>query len=111
MLDLYPTLVECTGNQVPEELEGESLLPFLNNAEHHWDKPAISQVHHGPNAQGYSIRTHRWRYTEWNGGEAGIELYDHKNDPDEIANLGSNPEYQNVIKELSIKLRPYTKYE
>jgi iduronate 2-sulfatase len=111
LLDLYPTLVECSGNQIPEELDGESLLPFLKNTSYNWDKPAISQVHHANNAQGYSIRTNRWRFTEWNGGEAGIELYDHENDPDEIANLANNPDYQNIVKELSAKLLPYTKYE
>jgi len=111
LLDLYPTLVECSGNQVPEELDGKSLLPFLKNSGYNWDKPAISQVHHATNAQGYSIRTNRWRYTEWNGGEAGIELYDHENDPDEIVNLANKPEYQSTIEELSARLLPYTKYE
>ena len=111
LLDLYPTLVECSGNQVPEELDGKSLLPFLKNSGYSWDKPAISQVHHAKNAQGYSIRTNRWRYTEWNGGEAGIELYDHENDPDEIVNLANNPDYQSIAEELSDKLLPYTKYE
>ena len=111
LLDIYPTLVDCSGNHIPEELDGQSLLPFLKNATFNWNKPAISQVHYSTDAQGYSIRTKQWRFTEWNGGEAGIELYDHENDPDEIVNLANNPEYQDIIKELNAKLLPYTKYE
>lgn len=111
LLDLYPTLVNCLEHQVPEELDGESLLPFLKNSDYQWDKPAISQVYYYDKAQGYSIRTDRWRYIEWNGGKAGIELYDHENDPDEIQNQANNPDYKSIVKELSAKLQPYTKYE
>lgn len=111
LLDLYPTLVECSGNWLPEELDGKSLLPFLQDSNYSWNKPAISQVHHSPDAQGYSIRTQRWRYTEWNGGKDGIELYDHENDPDEIVNLTNNPSYKSIIEELRDRLHPYVKYE
>jgi uncharacterized sulfatase len=111
LLDLYPTLVETSGHPVPTDLDGSSLLPFLVNNTVVWDKPAISQVFHAPDAQGYSIRTNRWRYTEWMGGEAGRELYDHDVDPDEITNLASDPDYEQIIEELSTQLAPYAKYD
>lgn len=111
LLDLYPTLVDLSGHQVPKILDGESLVPFLKNTDDTWEKPAISQVYHGPNAQGYTIRTTRWRFTEWNGGAAGNELYDHDNDPDEIVNLANHPEYLNIRKKLKAALQPYTKYD
>ena len=110
LLDLYPTLTDYAANEVPEHLEGRSLRPLLKNPGSEWDKPAISQVHHAADAQGYSIRTRRWRYTEWNGGEAGVELYDHENDPDEITNLAEKKEYAVIVKKLSALLRPYCKY-
>ncbi|MFB9053919.1 sulfatase [Formosa undariae] len=110
LLDLYPTLVDVTGNKVPAELDGKSLVPFLKESDYKWDKPAISQVYHGPNAQGYTIRTKRWRYIEWNAGAAGSELYDHENDPDEIVNLANNPDYLSTVKKLSAELKPFTKY-
>ena len=72
-----------------------------------WDKPAISQVFHNQKAQGYSIRTTKWRYTEWNGGQAGRELYDHQADPDEVTNLASKPKYADIVKRLSKQLAPY----
>jgi len=110
LLDLYPTLADMTGYQVPSVLEGKSLRPLLENADSPWAKPAISQVYHSKEQQGYSIRTKRYRYTEWNGGKAGEELYDHQNDPDEIHNLASEPEHKGVKERLKKALSPFVKY-
>ena len=109
MLDIYPTLVDQTGFKIPSELEGLSLSPLLNNSEAKWDKPAITQVHHSSNKQGYSIRTKKWRYTEWNEGRDGKELYNHELDPEEATNLASNPEYTQVIAQLSKQVQVYSK--
>jgi iduronate 2-sulfatase len=105
MLDLYPTLADYTGFDVPVELQGQSLRPLLADPGSTWNKPAISQVQYGPDAKGYSIRTIRWRYTEWNGGRAGRELYDHSKDPDEVHNLASLDKYDDTVKRLSRQLR------
>ncbi|WP_242094487.1 sulfatase [Aestuariivivens sediminicola] len=109
LIDLFPTLVQGSGNTINKELEGSSLIPFLKNTSYTWDKPAVSQVFY-PDRQGYSIRTGRWRYTEWMGGEAGRELYDHENDPEEITNLANHPEYQYIVNDLSAQLEPYSIY-
>jgi iduronate 2-sulfatase len=54
---------------------------------------------------GYSLRTSRWRYTEWDSGNAGRELYDHETDPRELTNLASDPTQQPVVQELSAMLK------
>jgi uncharacterized sulfatase len=54
---------------------------------------------------GRSVRTERWRYTEWDEGRGGIELYDHQHDPEEFTNLAKDPKYANRVKELSLLLR------
>ena len=109
MLDIYPTLVEETGFQTPKELEGLSLSPLLKNAQTQWSKAAITQIHHASDKQGYSIRTKKWRYTEWNEGSDGKELYDHENDPEERVNLASNPEYIQIMTRLSKEVQNYSK--
>lgn len=108
LLDLYPTLADLCGLEAPGNLEGASLRPLLedpNNAA--WDKPAVTQVWHNPKAWGYSIRTDRWRYTEWLEGEAGAELYDHDADPEEITNLAKDSAHAGTVAELSAKLAEY----
>ena len=109
MLDIYPTLVDQTGFTIPAELEGLSLTPLLKNSQAKWDKAAITQVHHASNTQGYSIRTKKWRYTEWNEGRDGKELYNHEIDPEESINLASNPEYTQVMTQLSQQVQIYSK--
>jgi uncharacterized sulfatase len=108
LVDLYPTIVDHAGYEVPQVLEGESLVPLLNDPLADWDKPAISQVIHSRDeAYGFSLRTDRWRYTEWKRGVAGRELYDHANDPNEVTNLAGYPEHAALVKSLSDQLKPY----
>lgn len=111
LLDLYPTLVDLLGNQIPKELEGQSLIPFLKNANHQWEKPAITQLYFGADKQGYTIRTRQWRFTEWNGGKDGYELYNHNNDLDEIVNLASDSDYLSIREQLKTELKPFVKYD
>ena len=57
-------------------------------------------------ANGYSVRTPRYRYTEWGEeGSAGAELYDHKTDPQEMMNLAGRPDHAEVVEQLSKLLR------
>ena len=48
------------------------------------------------------------RYTEWDGGQAGVELYDHDNDPRELKNLAKDAQQAGVIKELKAQLEKAT---
>ena len=110
LLDLYPTLAEACGlQQVPTNLDGRSLVPLLKDPTAPWDKPALTQVWHSPKAWGYSLRTERWRYTEWMRGEAGIELYDHHTDPDEEHNLARDPAHAATVRRLATLLKPFDK--
>ena len=110
LLDLYPTLADLCGLKAPANLEGQSLRPLLTNPQSgEWTKPAVTQVWHNPKAWGYSLRTERWRYTEWMEGKAGRKLYDHANDPDEVHNLAKNPAHESTIAKLSSQLAPYVR--
>ncbi len=53
---------------------------------------------------GYSIRTERWRYTVWQNGKGGEELYDHQNDAHEYHNLATSPAHKEIREELRQRL-------
>lgn len=132
-VDLFPTLVDLAGfaqlNTCPEKsahiplcTEGESLTPLItNNTNMPWKQRVFSQFpRKGPfdilagnnNYMGYTMRTERYRYTEWVhfsgppkyeinwNKNVGVELYDHRNDAEENVNLAHVSKYQSVIKEL-----------
>jgi len=54
---------------------------------------------------GYTLRTARWRYTEWGeAGKSGRELYDHASDPKELKNLASVAAHAATVRELAAQL-------
>jgi uncharacterized sulfatase len=107
LLDLYPTLADFCQLKPPADIQGKTLRPLLENPKAPWTTPAITQqlrTRAGKQIMGYSLRTERWRYTEWDGGAAGAELYDHNADPHEWRNLAQEAKYASTIKELKTLL-------
>ena len=104
LVDIYPTLAELGGLKKPARLEGKSLVPLLTQGNAPWDRPAYLMVHHD-GVEGKSVRTSRWRYTEWDEGKKGAELYDHDRDAGEFNNLAQNPLHAGAVAELKQLLR------
>lgn len=99
-IDLYPTLVDYAGLAPPHKLSGASLRPVLEDPNASVKEAAYTQVTRGPKVMGRSVRTPRWRYTEWGEGKHGVELYDHSKDSGEYYNLSANPEYAHVVSQM-----------
>jgi iduronate 2-sulfatase len=104
-LDLFPTIADLTGVEPPAGLQGKSLRPLLQNPSADWDRAAYTQVQRGGIA-GRSVRSDRWRYTEWDDGAAGVELYDHDADAGEYHNLASDPAHADVLAKMKAIVRP-----
>jgi iduronate 2-sulfatase len=115
LLDIYPTLASMCGLQgTPANLHGRNLAPLLAKADAAWDKPAITQVHRGNNSKdavrGYSLRTERYRYTQWGeNGKLGEELYDYDKDRREMHNLAKDPQSSAIISGLKKQLHQILK--
>jgi uncharacterized sulfatase len=134
LADLYPTLADLCGLNVPVNLSGTSLRPLLADPHTPWKRAAYSQVliadprgREITNAMGFkvpdnegaysqtddrmgrSVRTLRWRYTEWDHGKLGAELYDEIRDPHEFTNLAKDPAFRDQVRRLSRLLNAHFK--
>ena len=133
-LDIYPTVADLAGLTTPDTIDGVSLKPLLQDVSLKWDRPAFTQQARTlidpdqPNALmlgrgtrfmfnpavddshttvfGRSVRTDRYRYTEWDEGREGVELYDYETDPEEHVNLAWKPDKKTkkLIEELAALL-------
>lgn len=93
LLDIYPTLIElCNLPQTPK-LEGNSIVPLIENPRSEWNKPVLSTWYY----KNHSVRSDDWRYIKYRDGSE--ELYDHRNDPGEHRNLADDPKYAKIIAE------------
>ena len=104
LVDVYPTLADLAGLAPPKGLEGASLRPLLDEPSAPWERPAFTQVQRG-GFPGYSVRTERWRYVEWDDGAKGAELYDHASDPRELKNLAADPARAGTVAELKAHVK------
>jgi iduronate 2-sulfatase len=103
-IDVYPTLAEMCGVKAPANLQGKSLRPLFDDPQQKWKEAAFSQVNRDK-LMGRTVRTERWRYTEWDDGKQGVELYDHDSDPREETNLADKPAHADTVKRLKELLK------
>ncbi len=107
-VDMYPSLCEICDLPVPDHLEGRSFLPLLEDPDQAWKSAAFSQYPR-KGIMGYTMRTDRFRYTEWQSRDSGEvqarELYDHESDSQENINAVDNPEYATHLPELEAMMK------
>lgn len=115
LVDLYPTLAELAGLPPPPHLEGASFVPLLAQPDRPWKSAAFSlyprsgggRYNPATDPMGRSLRTERYRYTEWtapDGSRAGTELYDLVAETDERTNLAAAPAHRERVAQLSAQL-------
>ena len=129
-LDIYPTLVDAAGLEIPTATMGRSMVPLVGaptdtatttdavtGTATSWNA-SYSQIDRG-SIMGFSMRTDRWRVTRWGPYSAltgrpdfdlpptGVELYDHANDTMadfdayENVDLASDPRCVRVVRGLA----------
>ena len=107
-VDLFPTLCEMVGIEIPKKLDGISLNDQIKGLENTSKMYAVSQYPRG-NKMGYSFRTENYRYTLWINNKKSTdpireddiiaeELYDYKTDPNETENKIGLQEYEKTKK-------------
>ncbi|OEU91989.1 arylsulfatase [Streptomyces abyssalis] len=112
-VDLPPTLLDAAGVDVPDGMQGRSLLPLLRDEAAGWPEEVLIQI--SESEVGRAVRTHRWKYgvsapdaDAWQVPSADryleTYLYDLHADPDELVNRVSDPECASVRQALGERL-------
>ena len=108
-LDFAPTFIDYAGVSIPEEIQGKSMRPLLENKKnikwrdavyyHYFEFPSIHMVkrHYGVRTKRYKLIHFYYDVDEW-------ELYDMEEDPSEMNNIFGKPGTEKITKELTIKL-------
>jgi iduronate 2-sulfatase len=120
LVDMFPSLCELAGIDVPEYMQGTSFVPLMKNPTLNWKTAAFSQFHRRPKVSpdgkrymGYSLKNKAYHYIEWYywNAEKGVredyvtnELYDSDVDPDENLNIAGFKEHKALITDLSLQL-------
>lgn len=113
-VDMYPTLCEASGIEAPSSLEGISMMPLLEDPRRSWKQAAFTQIPRPYLASedwehmGYSMRTDRYRYTEWVDRSCTVqarELYDFRIAPTETVNLAGRAEHRALVESLSRQMQ------
>ena len=118
LVDLFPTIFELANVPQSSQTDGKSLVPLLDD-----DKSTNLSVDYAYHQyargkrMGYSIRTDRYRYTEWHDNDyrsyntykdeniVGVELYDYEKDPLETKNFAKDSSYKSTAEQLKAKLK------
>ncbi len=101
-LDFAATFLDAAGVEVPQDIQGTSLLPLLRGrTPADWRKSLYYQYYEFPAVhmvnQHYKL-IYYYQLDEW-------ELFDMRRDPSELRSLYDNPLYQDVVTELKAELK------
>ena len=96
LLDLYPTVAQLCGLDVPERIQGKDISTMLDDPAHRVRDAAFSVA---PARKGFLLREDDWAYIQYGEkAEGGTELFDMRTDPQQYTNLADKPDYADVVK-------------
>ncbi|MGL1891397.1 MAG: sulfatase-like hydrolase/transferase [Spirochaetaceae bacterium] len=102
LYDIYPTLCDYSGLSTPETVDGKSLMPLIYGKK----ESVRDDLYLVYSRYQRGVKTKQYKLIEYvlRGKHLKTQLFDLQNDPLEIKNLASNPEYRDVIKTLRDKM-------
>lgn len=110
LVDLVKTIARLGNATVPEDWDGDTMLPWLDNANKRWKDRAICEYYAHNIASGYvMLRMGQFKYVYHTQPDTTTpsekELYDLENDPGEFENIASLPKYRERIHYMHTVLR------
>jgi N-acetylglucosamine-6-sulfatase len=107
-IDVAPTILDVAGIETPARMDGKSFLPILQGKKIPWRDAAFYEYYWERNfpqtPTTHGVRTDRYKYIHYHGIWDIDELYDLKEDPEEMHNLIDSPEHQKLIKQLNNRM-------
>jgi len=116
-IDVLPTMLDALGIEVPSQrIEGQSLLAKIrgHSVVQPWRDAAFSEIDYSyyqarldlgiepSQARAYMLKTHDWKYVYFKGFRP--QLFDLKNDPYELEDLGVSQNTQSTRSDFQEKL-------
>lgn len=102
-VDIAPTILELGGLEVPQEVQGRSLVPLLSGGKSEWRTDFLCEhlFEHPKIPKSEGVRTENWKYIRYFEQQPAYEeLYDLENDPHEARNLVGDPWYFKELDQL-----------
>jgi arylsulfatase A-like enzyme len=108
-LDFAQTFLETAGIEVPEDMQGKSLIPLLKGETSKWDRDAVYYHYYEYPAEHmvkrhYAIVTREYKLVHYYYDVDEWELYDRKKDPQEMKNVYEDPAYAEITARLHKEL-------
>lgn len=108
-IDYAPTFLDIAGAEIPEDIQGVSLMPLLKGEKpENWRKSLYYHFYEYPAEhmvkRHYGVRTERYKLIHFYNDIDVWELYDLKEDPKEMKNLFGKPGYEKITEELKAEL-------
>jgi len=101
LLDIYPTLCELLDLDVPDSVDGKSLVPAMRDPE----EKIRDTLHYAYRHLHRGVRDRRYKLIEYVvEGERTTQLFDLENDPHEMANLAADPDHAGTVARLRTEL-------
>ncbi len=109
-----PALREWAAMPLSPEMRGTFFGPLVRRVEQRLKAEApgrYSEDLYNNHLMGYSMRTDRCRFTIWidtrdpDAEPVAVELYDHRQDPDENANIAGRPDNARLVRRLTAQLK------
>lgn len=103
LLDLYPTIANLCGLEIPTHVQGKDITKLLTSPNETVRKAAFSVA---PMRKGFLLREDRWSYIQYGeDASGGIELFDTEGDPEQFHNLADAPEHLATVQRLQQDLK------
>lgn len=96
LIDVFPTVCEMVGTDIPSSVDGVSLVPAINE-----DKPVRDYLYYSYMDNQRAVSDGEWKLCEYNvKGVRTTQLFNLKNDPWEMNNLAGEKKYGKIIQKL-----------